>query len=181
MRECPRLSSLLPDGGSPLFTQGEFHSPPRPALPLRSSECLLTHPEKASLMARRLPPPEEFRGAGPAGRQGADGPGACPLDGRVVLDSPARLASCKLTSLPISVPGEEARWPLPPHRPGRNAGPLRITPARGLEDGVGGGRRGDSRSLAEGAGLRNPIRRTKRREGQPRAVAAGPKLAKHQS
>lgn len=87
-----------------MFTQGEFHSPPRPALPLRSSECLLTHPEKASIMARRLPPPAEFRGAGPAGRRGAEAPGpshwmagscSTPLRGWPAASSPPFPSPCR--------------------------------------------------------------------------------------
>ena len=67
----PAFSSLAARPRPALFTQGEFPPPPhqpQAALPPQPSECLLTHPEKASIMARRLPPPEEFRGAGPAGR-----------------------------------------------------------------------------------------------------------------
>lgn len=55
-----------------LFHSRRIHTPPppprKPALPKQPSECLLTHPEKASIMARRLPPSQEFRGAGPVGR-----------------------------------------------------------------------------------------------------------------
>lgn len=103
-RECPSLSS---PAARPTFAL--VHSrripPPRPALPLQPNECLLTHPEKASIMARRLPPPEEFRGAGPTGRQGADGPRRLPIGWPAVLDSPARLVSHRLTSLPTAAPG----------------------------------------------------------------------------
>lgn len=75
-------------------------------------------------MARRLPPPEEFRRAGPR-REGVRKRPAVPPHWK------ARSCSTPLRGWPAtgsppflpSRPGEEARWPLPPHRPVRNAGP----------------------------------------------------------
>lgn len=72
-RECPSLFIAGCQTAAALVHSRRIPASPRPpqpqaALPQQPSECLLTHPEKASIMARRLPPPEEFRGAGPAGR-----------------------------------------------------------------------------------------------------------------
>lgn len=121
LRECP---SLPPRAARPRLALAlSRRISPQPALPLPLGECLLTHPEKVSIMARRLPPPEEFRGAGPAGRQGADRRELCdwlarrsstPLRGWLATGSPPFPPPCW---------GEEARWPLPPRRPVRNAGP----------------------------------------------------------
>lgn len=89
-------------------------------------------------MARHLPPPEEFRGAAPAGGQGADGSHASPLDGPVVLDSPARPASHRLTPLPTAASGRVGEVAFAPAQASQECGAtLSISPARRLEDSQG--------------------------------------------
>jgi hypothetical protein len=127
VRECPRLSSPAARPLRALVQSRRIspHPAPQPTLPLPPFECLLTHHEKASIMACRLPPSEEFRGAGPAGRQGTDGPGRLAIGwlSRVLLLCAAGRPQSHLPSRRRRAWEEETRWPLPRLRSTRNVGP----------------------------------------------------------
>ena len=156
-------------------------------------------------MARRLPPPEEFRRAGPR-REGVRKRPAVPPHWK------ARSCSTPLRGWPAtgsppflpSRPGEEARWPLPPHRPVRNAGPrFPFHPPNSDPRTGGGGARRDAQGPSREAGFEiacggsgarpgplasrpfagphTPTRQTTRREGPTRAAAEAPQLTQPKS